>query len=114
MFDLKAFLDLVDPSQNIIVAFSGGGDSSALLHFCHELNLQQHLHASLSAIHVNHSLNKNSDLWEDHCRKFCKDRNIPFQSYVVTINKKNLVLNQLQEMQDIIFLKKSFKKMISY
>lgn len=88
LFDLKVFFDLVDPSKNIIVAFSGGGDSSALLHFCYELNIENHLHANLSAIHVNHSLNNNSDLWEDHCRKFCEDRNIPFQSYVVKIDSK--------------------------
>ena len=64
MFDPKNFFDLVDPNKNIIVAFSGGGDSSALLHFCHELNQQGLLQGSLSAIHINHSLNKDSDLWE--------------------------------------------------
>ena len=88
MFDPKAFLDLVDPNQNIIVAFSGGGDSSALLHFCYELQQKKLLHGSLSAIHVNHSLNKASNEWEDHCKIFCHERNIPFESYVVNINKK--------------------------
>ena len=88
MFDPESFFDLVDPDKNVIVAFSGGGDSSALLHFCYKLSLEEHFHARLSAIHVNHSLNKNSDLWEDHCRKFCKDRNINFQSHVVDINTK--------------------------
>ena len=70
MFDPESFFDLVDPNKNVIVAFSGGGDSSALLHYCYKLNLEEHFHARLSAIHVNHSLNKNSGLWEDHCRKF--------------------------------------------
>ena len=86
MFDPEAFFNLVDPNKNIIVAFSGGGDSSALLHFCYKLNLEKLFHSRFSAIHVNHSLSKNSDLWEDHCRKFCKDRNINFQSHVVDIN----------------------------
>ena len=89
MFDPESFFDLVDRNKNVIVAFSGGGDSSALLHFCYKLNLEEYFHARLSAIHVNHSLNKNSGLWEDHCRKFCKDRNINFQSHVVDINTKN-------------------------
>ena len=110
MFDLKAFLDLVDPSQNIIVAFSGGCDSSALLHFCHELNLEEHLHADLSAIHVNHSINKNSNLWEDHCRKFCKDRNIPFQSYVVNISKKKSGLESAARNARYNIFKKVLKK----
>ncbi len=89
MFDPDSFFDLVDPNKNVIVAFSGGGDSSALLHYCYKLNLEEHFHARLSAIHVNHSLNKNSGLWEDHCRKFCEERNINFQSHVVDINTKN-------------------------
>ena len=88
MFDPKNFFDLVDPNKNIIVAFSGGGDSSALLHFCHELNQQGLLQGSLSAIHINHSLNKHSDLWENHCKIFCKERNIAYQSHVVNINGK--------------------------
>ena len=88
LFDKKVFFDLVDSKKNIVVAFSGGGDSSALLHFCHELNQKKLLHGNLSAIHVNHSLNHHSDMWEDHCKIFCKERNIPFNSYVVSINKK--------------------------
>jgi len=115
LFDPKVFFDLVDPNKNIIVAFSGGGDSSALLHFCYELNQQGLLQGHLSAIHINHSLSKHSDSWEDHCKIFCRERNIDYQSYVVNINiKKNRVLNQLQEMRDIRFFKKHFNPMISY
>jgi tRNA(Ile)-lysidine synthase len=88
LFDPKAFFDLVDPKKNIIVAFSGGSDSSALLHFCYELNQKELLHGNLSAIHINHSLNKDSDQWEEHCKIFCDERNIPFQSYGVNINVK--------------------------
>ena len=40
MFDAKAFFELINPNKNIVVAYSGGGDSSALLHFCHELKQQ--------------------------------------------------------------------------
>ncbi len=110
MFDPKAFLDLVDPNQNIIVAFSGGGDSSALLHFCNELSLKERLHANLSAIHVNHSINKNSNLWEDHCRKFCKDRNIPFQSYVVNISTKKSGLESAARNARYSIFKKALQK----
>ena len=88
MFDLKNFFDLVDPNKNIIVAFSGGGDSSALLHFCHELNQRKLLNRNLSAVHINHSLNKDSDQWEDHCKIFCQERDISFQSHVVNVDSK--------------------------
>ncbi len=88
MFDLEDFFELVDSSKNITVGFSGGGDSSALLHFCHELNQQGLLHGSLSALHINHSLNKDSDQWEDHCKIFCEERGVAFHSYQVKINSK--------------------------
>ena len=88
MFDSKTFFDLVDPNKNVMVGFSGGGDSSALLHFCHELNQQGLLHGSISAIHINHSLSKNSNQWEDHCKKFCKERGISFKSYSVNVDSK--------------------------
>ncbi len=88
MFDSKAFFDLVDPNKNIIVAFSGGGDSSALLHFCYDLNQKGLLQGNLSAIHINHSLNKESDHWEDHCKIFCEERNIPLQSHGINIDVK--------------------------
>lgn len=88
MFDLNSFFDLVNPNHNIVVGFSGGGDSSALLHFCHELNQQGLLHGSLSAIHINHSLHKDSEKWEDHCKIFCEERNIAFQSYAVEVDSK--------------------------
>ena len=88
MFDSKVFFDLVDPNKNIIVAFSGGGDSSALLHFCYELNQSKLLYGNLSALHINHSLHQDSDQWEEHCKIFCEERNIPFQSHGMNINVK--------------------------
>ena len=88
MFDSKAFFNLVDPNKNIIVAFSGGGDSSALLHFCYDLNQNGLLQGNLSAIHINHSLNKESDHWEDHCKIFCEVRNIPLKSHGINIDVK--------------------------
>jgi len=88
LFDSKAFFNLVDPNKNIIVAFSGGGDSSALLHFCYDLNQNGLLQGNLSAIHINHSLNKESDHWEDHCKIFCEERNIPLQSHGINIDVK--------------------------
>ena len=66
MFDAKAFFELINPNKNIVVAYSGGGDSSALLHFCHELKQQGLFSGKLSAIHVNHALSKNADSWEKH------------------------------------------------
>jgi len=88
LFDTKAFFDLVDPNKNIFVAFSGGGDSSALLHFCYELRQKKLLCGTLSAIHVNHSLSKNSDEWQQHCQKFCEERDITLKYETIKVDPK--------------------------
>ncbi len=54
-----------------IVAFSGGMDSTVLLHVMHKLKLPMHV------IYVNHHLQKDSNQWEQHCIEICKDWNIP-------------------------------------
>ena len=87
MFDAKAFFELINPNKNIVVAYSGGGDSSALLHFCHELKQQGLFSGKLSAIHVNHALSKNADSWEKHCQKFCIERDLSFWHLVATVCK---------------------------
>ena len=38
MFDPNTFFNIVNPNKNIIVAYSGGVDSTAMLHFCYELH----------------------------------------------------------------------------
>jgi tRNA(Ile)-lysidine synthase len=88
LFNTKDFFDLVDPNKNIFVAFSGGGDSSALLHFCNELRQKKLLFGTLSAIHVNHSLSKNSDVWQEHCQRFCEERDITLQCETINVDSK--------------------------
>jgi tRNA(Ile)-lysidine synthase len=89
LFDAKAFFELINPNKNIVVAYSGGGDSSALLHFCHELKQQGLFSGKLSAIHVNHALSKNADSWEKHCQKFCIERDIALHCKSIEVNSKN-------------------------
>ena len=88
MFDSKDFFNLVDPSKNIIVAFSGGVDSTALLNYCYELKQQNHFLGSLSAIHVNHALSPHAKAWEEHCQNFCSKRNIPLICQAIKIDGK--------------------------
>ena len=88
MFDSKIFFNIVDPSKNIIVAFSGGGDSTALLNYCYELKQKNHFTGSLSAIHVNHAISPNASSWEEHCKNFCSKRNIPLICQSIKIDGK--------------------------
>lgn len=58
-----------------MVGFSGGLDSTALLHAAH--SLAGDLEFELSALHVNHGLSSNADAWGDSCARFCRERDLP-------------------------------------
>jgi tRNA(Ile)-lysidine synthase len=88
LLNTKIFFNLVDPNKDIVVAFSGGIDSSALLNFCYELKQSKTFLGQLSAIHVNHNVSKNSDLWEEHCKNFCNEREIPLCCKKITVDSK--------------------------
>ena len=57
------------PEITLIVGFSGGLDSSVLLHALSQLRSYSHLSAQLHAVHVNHGLQAVGDSWLDHCRE---------------------------------------------
>ena len=55
-----------DRVQRIVVGFSGGLDSSVLLHLL-QGNLEAELGLALHALHVNHGLQGEANDWEKHC-----------------------------------------------
>ena len=63
------------------VGFSGGLDSSVLLHAL--AGLRDRLQAPLSAIHVDHALQAGSADWVRHCRRQCERLQVPLTSLVV-------------------------------
>ncbi|MEW6460443.1 MAG: tRNA lysidine(34) synthetase TilS [Pseudomonadota bacterium] len=66
------------------VAFSGGLDSSVLLHLLAELARRETVPA-LSAIHVQHGLQPVAAAWPEHCRQFCAALGIPLQVVAVQV-----------------------------
>ena len=63
------------------VAFSGGLDSTVLLHAL--VAIRGLLRAPLSAIHIDHALQPGSANWLRHCRQQCGQLDIPLQTLVV-------------------------------
>lgn len=60
------------PTLPLAVAFSGGADSTALLLACAEKWPGQ-----VHAIHIHHGLQAAADDFEQHCRNFCAQLNVP-------------------------------------
>tara|TARA_B100000965_G_scaffold398474_1_gene416652 strand:- start:227 stop:1555 length:1329 start_codon:yes stop_codon:yes gene_type:complete len=64
--------------ERIGVAYSGGLDSTVLLH---TLSKETAFKNKINAIHVNHSISPNSDKWEEFCRKNADEFGVKFFSY---------------------------------
>ncbi len=60
--------------RRLFVGFSGGLDSSVLLHVAVALNLRP------AAIHINHGLHPRADAWERHCGAVCGRLGVEFAS----------------------------------
>ncbi|MFJ2688526.1 tRNA lysidine(34) synthetase TilS [Pseudomonas sp. NPDC087342] len=60
------------------IAFSGGLDSTVLLHLLAHLAKTQSLPA-LSAIHVHHGLQAAADAWPAHCQSVCDALGVPLE-----------------------------------
>ncbi|HXG28185.1 MAG TPA: tRNA lysidine(34) synthetase TilS [Nevskiales bacterium] len=56
-----------------LLAFSGGLDSTVLLH----LLMRTRLRAPLAAVHVHHGLQVSADDWVRHCRQICREWAVP-------------------------------------
>lgn len=65
------------------VAYSGGLDSTVLLHLLAEPGSR--LGYDLSAVHVHHGLSVNADAWTAHCERVCADLRIPLNVIRVDI-----------------------------
>ncbi len=60
--------------KSYLVGFSGGADSTALLHALSVI--QSQVNASITAVHINHGLHEDADQWQLHCESFCHQNKI--------------------------------------
>jgi tRNA(Ile)-lysidine synthase len=69
------------PESRVWVAYSGGLDSTVLLHLLKSANLP----LQLSAVHVNHQISTNANDWQARCEAFCTEHNIPLHTEKVDV-----------------------------
>lgn len=100
---VKNFIDKYELTEPYLVAFSGGYDSMCLLDILYKLKYK------VIAIHLNHNWRgKESAIEEENCKKFTKERNIPFYSERLSENIEHTETAAREARYD--FFKKCAKK----
>ncbi len=80
---LRELLAEIRSSQRINIAYSGGIDSTVLLHAVCELSgASQNI---LRAIHINHQIHADAQSWQRHCQQQCDKLNVTFTSVEVDV-----------------------------
>lgn len=79
-----AIAHAVYPFHRLLVGFSGGLDSTVLLHRL-MLWREQEPDVELRAIHIHHGLSPHADDWVEHCEALCESWRIPLVVQRVTL-----------------------------
>lgn len=80
-------LTLLPPDADVpvLVGFSGGLDSTVLLHWLAQFPQQRR--SGLRAVHVHHGLMPQADDWSAHCRKVCSEWGVPLHCERATVDR---------------------------
>ncbi|MEZ6878562.1 tRNA lysidine(34) synthetase TilS [Enterobacter sp. KBR-315C3_2022] len=86
---LPAIAQAVSPYRQLLVGFSGGLDSTVLLH---RLKLWRDANpdVQLRAIYIHHGLSPHADAWAAHCEALCAEWDIPLAVERVTLREEGL------------------------
>ncbi|MXP56364.1 tRNA lysidine(34) synthetase TilS [Pantoea sp. Mhis] len=97
---------LIPSNARCVLAFSGGLDSTVLLHQLIYWQRQQTL-LNLRVLHVHHGLSVNADSWASHCKQICHQWNIMCEVLYIKVNKfaGNLECNARNMRYKILFEK---------
>ena len=74
---------VVSAERKIAVAYSGGLDSSVLLHLAKDFCVSRQI--TLYAFHVHHGISPNADTWLAHCEVQAKQQGVHFFSQRVNL-----------------------------
>ena len=86
---LPAIAHAVSPYRQLLVGFSGGLDSTVLLHRLKRWR-DQEPDVQLRAIHIHHGLSPHAEKWVAHCEALCAAWAIPLLVERVTLVEEGL------------------------
>jgi len=84
-FDEKSLTS--SPASKLLLALSGGLDSSVLLHLL--VSLKPILRFELHALHVHHGLSPNADAWAALCMEQCQSLDVPIRVVQVNVDQSS-------------------------
>jgi tRNA(Ile)-lysidine synthase len=96
---LTQALKCADPDAHYWVAFSGGLDSTVLLHAI----VEQLGPEKVSAIHVNHQLHPESDRWSLACQQHCDALGVPLIVHAVDVTAGSNLEERARDARYAIF-----------
>ena len=83
------------PPAQLAVAFSGGLDSTVLLH----ATIKAHGKKNVHAFHVHHGIQKEADQWQAHCQAVAKKLGCHFDTRNVKLNKASNIESQARNLR---------------
>ena len=83
------------PPSILAVAFSGGLDSTVLLH----ATVKAHGAKNVYAFHVHHGIQQEADQWQQHCQAIAKKLGCHFGTQNVKLNKNSNIESQARELR---------------
>jgi tRNA(Ile)-lysidine synthase len=83
------------PPAQLAVAFSGGLDSTVLLH----ATIKAHGKKNVHALHVHHGIQKEADQWQAHCKAVAKKLGCHFDTRNVKLNKLSNIESQARDLR---------------
>lgn len=97
--------------SNFLIAYSGGLDSSVLMHQL--VKLKNDCKLNLRAMHIHHGLENDADHWVKHCQTQCKYWKVPLiVQYVHVKNKKKGIEDEARKVRYYLLFKHLKKKEI--
>jgi tRNA(Ile)-lysidine synthase len=83
--DLQPLLSSLRSRRSLLVAFSGGLDSTVLLHQLVTLRDSAARELHLRAVHIHHGISVYADEWAAHCEQICQRWGVAFEAVKVKL-----------------------------